>query len=113
MMRALTAGDWITGLSEDSLAVKAREAQEERFYGMAPAHLQPEAVHAAKEIFQVYRRAIDTLPPRCREAFALHVFEELSNAEIASRMGVSLSMIEKYLARGKATCKLCRARLES
>ncbi|MDR1660973.1 MAG: RNA polymerase sigma factor [Azoarcus sp.] len=112
-MRALTAGDagdWGVGLTENSLEPEARE---EFPYGFASAHLEPEAVYAAKEIFQIYSRVIETLPPRCREAFGLHVFEELSNAEIALHMGVSLSMVEKYLARGKATCRRYRARLES
>lgn len=108
MTRALTAGDagdWAVDLDE--------EARKESLYGPASAHLQLEAVYAAKETLRIYSRVIESLPPRCREAFDLHVFEELPNAEIASRMGVSPSMVEKYLARGKAACRRHRARLES
>ena len=39
------------------------------------------------------------LPPQCRRAFQLKKFEELSQREIAARMGVAESTVEKHLAR--------------
>jgi RNA polymerase sigma-70 factor (ECF subfamily) len=42
---------------------------------------------------------IATLPPKCRQAFQLKKFEELSQREIAERMGISESTVEKHLAK--------------
>lgn len=42
---------------------------------------------------------IAELPPKCRQAFQLKKFEELSQREIASRMGVAESTVEKHLAK--------------
>lgn len=43
--------------------------------------------------------AMATLPPKCRQAFQLKKFEELSQREIAERMQISESTVEKHLAK--------------
>lgn len=43
--------------------------------------------------------AIETLPPKCREAFQLKKFEDLSQREISRRMQISESTVEKHLAK--------------
>lgn len=52
--------------------------------------------------------AIKTLPPRCRDAFLLHRFEDLSYRQIADRLGVSVSMVEKHLAEALRRLKAAR-----
>lgn len=42
---------------------------------------------------------ISRLPPKCRQAFQLKKFGELSQREIAERMGVAESTVEKHLAK--------------
>lgn len=42
--------------------------------------------------------AIRALPKRTREAFLLHRFEDLTYRQIAGRLGVSVSMVEKHIA---------------
>ena len=79
----------------------------------APAHFQPEAVYEAKETLDAYTRAIASLPSHCREAFVLHAAGGFTDGEIAKRMGISVSMVEKYLIRGRAVCKAYRMTLES
>lgn len=52
--------------------------------------------------------AIRALPPRCRDAFLLHRFEDLSYRQIADRLGVSVSMVEKHLAEALRRLKAAR-----
>jgi RNA polymerase sigma-70 factor (ECF subfamily) len=75
----------------------------------APRHLQPEEALASLQSVRGYLDTIEDLPPRCREAFTLYVFEELGHAQIAERMGISVSMVEKHVVRGMVACRL-RAR---
>jgi RNA polymerase sigma-70 factor (ECF subfamily) len=39
------------------------------------------------------------LPERCREVFLLHRVESLSYSQIATRCGISVSAVEKNIAR--------------
>lgn len=77
-----------------------------------PAHLQPEEAYAAAQAADAYFAAIEQLPERCREAFSMYVFDELPNKEIAQRMGISLSMVNQYISRGKLACAACRTAIE-
>ncbi len=42
-------------------------------------------------------RAIEMLPPRCREIFLLHRSGELSYPQIAARYGISVKTVEKHM----------------
>ncbi|MBW8302576.1 MAG: RNA polymerase sigma factor [Brevundimonas sp.] len=44
--------------------------------------------------------ALRALPPRCREVVELRRLQDLSSRDIARRLGLSLSTVEKRLARG-------------
>ena len=44
-------------------------------------------------------RAIDSLPERCREVFMLSKMEELSNKEIAERLGISVKTVEVQMTK--------------
>lgn len=77
----------------------------------APLHLQPEDALASRQVMQAYAGTIDALPPRCREAFVLYVVDGLGHAQIAQRMGISVSMVEKHVIRGTLACRLCERRL--
>jgi RNA polymerase sigma factor (sigma-70 family) len=70
----------------------------------------PERVLAGKESLAGILAAIEKLPPRCREAFVLHRFENLSYPLIAHRMAISISAVEKHVA--EAMVRLKRAREE-
>lgn len=77
-----------------------------------PTHMQPEEVYASSQAAEAYLHAIEQLPDRCRQAFSLYAFDDLSNKEIAQHMGISLSMVNQYIARGKLACAACRAAIE-
>jgi RNA polymerase sigma factor (sigma-70 family) len=65
-------------------------------------HPSPEQDALARHELRRVKSLIDGLPPRQREAFALLKIEGLSQKEIARRMGVSLSTVEKHLAKAVA-----------
>lgn len=61
------------------------------------------------QTLDLVRAFIAELPPKCRYAFLSYKFEECDYAEIAESLGVSESMVRKYVLRAIA---YCRDRLE-
>lgn len=57
--------------------------------------------------------ALQTLPPRCREVVELRRIQGLSARDIAARLGLSLSTVEKRLARGMAAITLAMESAEA
>lgn len=54
---------------------------------------------AIQRTLHLIAQAIEALPPRTREAFLLRRMDGLSYADIASKLGVSVSAIEKHVGR--------------
>ncbi|QJU59874.1 sigma-70 family RNA polymerase sigma factor [Sphingomonas sp. AP4-R1] len=63
----------------------------------APGSFQ---ICAGREELARLRAAIDRLPPACRRVILLRKFEDCPPRMIAERLGISLSTVEKHLARG-------------
>lgn len=57
----------------------------------------PDQAIAARQRLAAVLSALDDLPPKAAHAFRLHKLEGLSHAEVAQRMGVSRSAVEKYM----------------
>lgn len=55
-------------------------------------------VSAEQELDRIYA-ALDAMPPKVRHAFLMHRSSDLSYPDIAREMGVSTSMVEKYIAQ--------------
>lgn len=66
--------------------------------------LDPEEELSAHEELTRLKDAIEHLPPACRKAFVLRKIEGLSQKEVADRLGVSQSAVEKHVARGIRLC---------
>lgn len=64
----------------------------------------PEAVCLAVEALLRIDAALQGVSAKAREAFILSQFEELGYAEIGRRLGVSVSMVRKYVAQALAAC---------
>ncbi|XAH24854.1 sigma-70 family RNA polymerase sigma factor [Xylophilus sp. GW821-FHT01B05] len=65
---------------------------------------QPEELAPSPETYALVREAIETLDrwldglsPKVREAFLLRRLEGLAHGEIAARMGVSITTVERYV----------------
>ena len=54
---------------------------------------------AARQELAVMRAVLLELPPKCRQAFLLVRLEELSHREAAAEMGISPTMVRKYVTR--------------
>jgi RNA polymerase sigma-70 factor (ECF subfamily) len=70
--------------------------------------LAPDAVASGRAALKALEEALAELSPRCREIFILHRVENLPNAEIARRYAISVSAVEKHIARA---LRHCQARL--
>jgi len=58
----------------------------------------------ARQRLAILVQAVAELPPRCRECFVLRRFEGLSHAEIAVRMNITRSAVEKHLSAATIHC---------
>lgn len=64
--------------------------------GIAP---EQEGVIEAEDLYRQYRASVRHLTPRTREVFILHRVDELTYAEIAARLGISVSTVEYHIMR--------------
>ncbi len=62
----------------------------------------PHDIAEGRSQIGVLLEAIKELKPKCRAVFVLHRFEEMPHSEIARRMGITVSMVEKHLATAMA-----------
>uniref|UniRef100_S0DGJ4 Putative RNA polymerase sigma factor n=2 Tax=termite gut metagenome TaxID=433724 RepID=S0DGJ4_9ZZZZ len=65
------------------------------------ADLSPEELLEAHETKLLLQIAIESMPAKQREVFSLHYYENLSPAEIASRLGLSYENVRKQIWNGK------------
>lgn len=72
---------------------------------VAGKDLTPDAhqILFAKEQRRMVLEIIETLPPRCREVVKLRRLAERSPQQIARDLGITVSVVDKHLARGMAT----------
>lgn len=62
--------------------------------------VSPERRTSARQDLKRMAAAFDRLPDRCREVVWLRRVEELSQKEVAARMGISEKTVEKQIAKG-------------
>lgn len=74
----------------------------------APAASEPETAAMSAQAVEAMLAAIGELPLRCREAFILHKFDGLAQAEVARRMGISVTMVERHIRLAMQACRRCQ-----
>jgi len=52
-----------------------------------------------KNLKEIIDKEIDKLPPKCRMAFTLSRYEDMSYKEIAVEMGISIKTVEKHISK--------------
>ncbi|MET0322590.1 MAG: sigma-70 family RNA polymerase sigma factor [Duganella sp.] len=78
----------------------------------APAASEPETAAMSAQAVQAMLTAIDALPLRCREAFILHKFDGLPQAQVAQQMGISVTMVERHIKHAMQACRRCQQHQE-
>lgn len=67
---------------------------------------EPERCTIAAEQLSILAKAIDELPPKCRQAFLLYRVQDRTQPEIAAEIGMSERMVRNYLVYAMYYCKL-------
>jgi RNA polymerase sigma factor (sigma-70 family) len=80
---------------------QGREATRSAFEAMLETSegFSPERILMSKQEAVQVLASIRSLPPRTREAFIFHRFEEMTYPEIAKRLGISVSAVKQLIAR--------------
>ena len=60
---------------------------------------------SGKQELALVRQALAELPPKCQAVFVMHRFNGATYREIADDVGISVSMVEKYIMRALAHLK--------
>ncbi len=59
---------------------------------------------AAAQDLEILYRAIDGLPPKCRQVFLLSRAQRMTYPQIAAHCGISIKMVEKHISRALEIC---------
>jgi RNA polymerase sigma factor (sigma-70 family) len=94
----------VQNLSIDAHRAKARHgvhlATEEQLHSVIDPKPLPDEVLATQQRLHRLRQGLEHLSPRTREVVLLHRIEGWSQPQIAARLGISLSGVEKHVAKG-------------
>jgi RNA polymerase sigma factor (sigma-70 family) len=65
----------------------------------------PERQVAAEQTLRLLGNLIEAMPLKCRESFVMNQFHGLDAAPIAARLGITASMVRKYVVRALVHCR--------
>lgn len=105
---------WLSTVAHGLLVDRVRRQRVERAYLQAIAHLpdaevpSPESQLILLETLARVDALLDGLLPKVRMAFLMSRLEGLSYKQIAERLAVSLSSVEKYMASAIRHCYLAQ-----
>jgi RNA polymerase sigma factor (sigma-70 family) len=90
-----------------------RHAPEDAAAEMLDGQPLADAVALGRERLRLLDAALQELPANVRQALLLNRVEGMTQAEIARRLGVSESMVVKYVAQALKHCRKWRKRIDS
>lgn len=73
--------------------------EESEVFAVIDPRPTPDEVYAGQQRLRKVKAGLERMSPRTREAFLLHRLEGLSYVQIAERLEISVSMVEKHIAR--------------
>lgn len=73
----------------------------------------PESEACTSEDMRFLLQVLAALPPKCRQVMHLRVAMGLSQKEIARKLGIAVSTVEKHLARGLRDSQITMRKLRS
>lgn len=59
-----------------------------------------------REKLRVFMSALETLPPQCRRVLLLKKVEGMSLKEVAQKLNISVSTVQKHLTKGLTRCTI-------
>lgn len=68
-------------------------------------HSDPEHEALIGQQMETLEAALNSVSPKCRAVLLLHRRDRYTYQEIAARMGISVSMVKKYLTKGLTVCQ--------
>lgn len=83
-------------------AASMHEVYEEDIHGSAFATPGPDSLLHSAQSMERFLAALHELPERTRTIFTLYHLEDLPHQQIARRLGIAVSTIEKHMARASA-----------
>ncbi|MEO0412429.1 MAG: RNA polymerase sigma factor [Pseudomonadota bacterium] len=97
-----------TALAELRRRDKKPSSQLEDFKGfellLVDDAVGPDDWHDSRRKLALLTKAVAELPPQCQKAFLLRRIDGLQYKQIANRMGISVSAVEKHVAAGLLKC---------
>jgi len=73
----------------------------------------PEQQASKNEDMKMLLLVVNRLPPKCREVLLLRMLQGLSQKEIAARLSIAVSTVEKHLAKALHCSRDAMAKLKS
>ncbi len=84
--------------SDDSTVLQGRKVLQ------GIEHISVEQEYEGKQKLMVFSQAVASLPPNCRRVFLLRKMDGLKVKEIARKLDISVSGVEKHIATGLLKC---------
>jgi RNA polymerase sigma factor (sigma-70 family) len=96
-----------TNLAYDTFRLRSAESLEgaETEAVLSSPSQQPDCIVSFEQGFELIKRTLLELKPRCRRVFLLRATEELSYEAIAERLGISKRTVEREMKHALDTCQ--------